>query len=609
MKYKFILSFVVIVSVIISLLVYEKKNKIDHILNKHSKDFRAFYNAVYKQYKEEANIIFKTVVDNNKIIDIYTKIKNSDKKTKDIQRKVLYNLIKDEYSSLKFVSIRQLHFHLNNNISFLRMHRPNKYGDNLTDVRLTVKYVNQFHKNIDGFEEGRIFNGFRFVFPIMDKTKHLGSVEISFSADAIISKLTKEYNKDCNLHISKAIVDEKIFLEEKTNYTQSPFAGFLIDKEVYRMIYKKDFDINTKSMPSKKIRNIAIEHIKNNSNILSLYDSKIDKVVTILPILNPITGEKVAFISSKNNIIAIENLNKSFWYISILVILTLFLIFFYIYKQQKYKNELEKSLENQKKQILKEQNKNREKDRLLYQQSKMASIGEMIENIAHQWRQPLSIISTNASGLIVQNEFNNLTNSMLEKSLEDILNTSNKLSKTIDEFRNYFQSSGTKDKINIDNIINKSIYLLSSKLEDNNITIKKNTIDTDIFALESEIIQVVLILLNNSIDALKNIDKKDNLILINLDKKNEESKEYLILDIKDNGGGIQSDDINKVFEPYYTTKHKSQGTGIGLFMATQIITKNMGGSIVATNEEFVYNDISYFGANFRIKFLINDSVK
>ncbi|MEA3384314.1 MAG: ATP-binding protein [Campylobacterota bacterium] len=602
MKLKFLITFFIVFISLFFILSYDKNNRINQVLEAKSKEFDTLYKAIYNQYKEEAQIIYNTVVNTKSIIDVYEKIQTNDKNIKDQNRKLLFNYIKDDYNTLKFISIRQLHFHLKNNDSFLRMHRPNKYGDNLTTIRPTIAYVNKYNKPIDGFEEGRIFNGFRFVFPITSYDGiHLGSVEISFSADAIVSKLTNEFKKKSIIHIDQSVVDQKLFKEERTNYIEGPFDGYLIDKEVYKKIYKKSYARDIKIHPTVKTINFVLNSIEKDEETKSIYDENTDHVISVLQIKNPVTKKTVAFVTSKSSADNLKTINNSFIYIFILSFIAILLILIYTYKQSQYKIQLEKSLQEQKKIILKDQEDSKEKEKLILQQSKMASMGEMIENIAHQWRQPLSIITTNASGILLKKDFDMLTDDYLDESLNSIVKTSEHLSKIIDDFRDYFKSNKDKENINIKDTIVKTLDLLSSKFKNSEIEIRNEIKDITFFGLKNELIQVFMNILNNSKDALIKSENIKKVITIKTDKLNENGTEFLQIVINDNGGGIQSDIINKIFEPYFTTKHKSQGTGIGLYMVREMIVKHMNGTISVENIEINIDDTKYIGVAFTIE--------
>jgi|GEM_PF-382519 len=253
-------------------------------------------------------------------------------------------------------------------------------------------------------------------------------------------------------------------------------------------------------------------------------------------------------------------------------------------------------------------NKNKEKDSILAHQSKMAAIGEMIENISHQWRQPLSIISTAASGLQLQKEFELLNEKEFENSMDLIVKNTEYLSHTLDNFRDFFSSSNELVLVNLKVIYSKIKTLFVNQNENsNNIEFIENIEDVELIGLENELSQIFLNIINNSSDAFKKLDNKEYKKYLFIDIYKVRKK--VIIKIKDNAGGIPNNIINKIFEPYFTTKHQSIGTGIGLYMCSEIITKHLQGKIYVTNEEYTYNNTSYKGAQFQIELPLNPREK
>ena len=239
--------------------------------------------------------------------------------------------------------------------------------------------------------------------------------------------------------------------------------------------------------------------------------------------------------------------------------------------------------------------------RLLEEQSKLAAMGEMIGNIAHQWRQPLSTISTAATGIKLLKEINCLNDKEFVKSMDIINESAQFLSSTIEDFRSFFDTKNNQvGVLSSLELIEKTLKLISPHLEKEDIQIINNIEDIYFESLENELIQVLLNLLNNSTDALTHIDRKNRFIFINIYKK----EKALFIEIKDNGGGISSDIIYKIFEPYFTTKYKSNGTGIGLHMSRDIIKRILKGNIRVENESYSYSNIKYKGAKFTINLAI-----
>lgn len=239
--------------------------------------------------------------------------------------------------------------------------------------------------------------------------------------------------------------------------------------------------------------------------------------------------------------------------------------------------------------------------KLMESQSKLASMGEMIGNIAHQWRQPLSVISTIASGVKVKSEFGQFSIEEMIPDMDNIVAQTQYLSKTIDDFRDFIKNSNKKEPFSIVNSIEKTLNILHSSMINNNIEVVlelKDDIKIDGF--KNQLIQALINIINNAKDAIKeNVNKdEDRLIFIATHQK----ENALELSIKDSGGGIKEAIIGKIFEPYFTTKHQSVGTGIGLSMAHQILTQHHNARITVHNENFNYKDKNYTGACFQIYF-------
>ncbi|MCT7567302.1 sensor histidine kinase [Aliarcobacter butzleri] len=247
-----------------------------------------------------------------------------------------------------------------------------------------------------------------------------------------------------------------------------------------------------------------------------------------------------------------------------------------ISQEKKLNTELEEK-------VIVETSKQKEQEQLLIQQTRLAAMGEMIGNIAHQWRQPL-----NALGLILQNlkfsyEIGELDEKMIDKSVKKATMLTENMSKTIDDFRNFFRPNKAKENFKINEGITKAIELIESTFEHNNIKLEKDFASSEIefFGFANEFSQVILNLLTNAKDAVLENKIENPLIII----QTKIDDEYIYISIKDNGLGIKDEIINKIFEPYFTTKDEGKGTGIGLYMSKIIIENNMNGKIEVKNEQ------------------------
>ena len=238
-----------------------------------------------------------------------------------------------------------------------------------------------------------------------------------------------------------------------------------------------------------------------------------------------------------------------------------------------------------------------EKNMQLFEQSKLASMGEMIGNIAHQWRQPLSVISTGATGLQVQKELDLLTDEVFYEVCEAINDNAQYLSKTIDDFRNFIKGDREKNTFIVTNQINSFLSLVDSSIKNENINIILDLEDEiEINGYENELTQCLMNIFNNAKDAFSENNLEKKYIFISTWKQEDK----ILIKMQDNAGGIPQNVLPKIFEPYFTTKHQQKGTGLGLNMTYSLIVDGMKGSIEAINKSFEYEDVLYKGAEFTI---------
>ena len=222
------------------------------------------------------------------------------------------------------------------------------------------------------------------------------------------------------------------------------------------------------------------------------------------------------------------------------------------------------------------------KNRLMQEQAKMASMGMMIENIAHQWRQPLSQINSIICIIDIEMSKENTNNHQVFERLDEIERMTKYMSDTIEDFRRFFDSNKNREKFYIKDSVLNSISILKGSLKYNNIEIEldiDNNITIDGYVHELQ--QVMLILLNNAKDAFSVQNKKDAKILIRTRKLEKDIE----ISVCDNAGGIAEDIINRIFELYFTTKLENQGSGLGLNIAKTIIEEHFYGGLSVVNSE------------------------
>lgn len=249
--------------------------------------------------------------------------------------------------------------------------------------------------------------------------------------------------------------------------------------------------------------------------------------------------------------------------------------------------EMNQSLE---KLVKEEVAKNREKDVMLIKQSRQAAMGEMIGNIAHQWRQPLNVLGLITQNLYESYKYGELTPEYLENRVKKMNELIQYMSQTIEDFRNFFRPDKEKQEFALKEVIEKTISFVEASFKNNNIElIFQIEDDIKIYGFPNEYAQVLINILNNAKDALLERKVKAPRVKINLAHDGQVS----VVTVADNAGGIPEDIIDKVFEPYFTTKGPGKGTGIGLYMSKTIIEKNMNGRLSVRNTDQ--------GAEFRIE--------
>ena len=242
-----------------------------------------------------------------------------------------------------------------------------------------------------------------------------------------------------------------------------------------------------------------------------------------------------------------------------------------------------------------------EKEQMLLYTSKLATMGEMIANIGHQWRQPLSGISTAATGMMLLKEGEKLTDEVFYEYCELINKDVQYLSNTIDDFKAFFSPNKIQKVFNLKEYLHKCVELVSASFDTNMIrTIQEIDEKINSFGDPNQLLQALINILNNAKDALRTASGlREKLVFIFTIK--EDGNNNMIITIKDNAGGIPEKTLPRIFEPYFTTKDQTLGTGLGLYITHTIITKNLHGEISVENEIFTHEEETYKGAKFIIK--------
>ncbi len=612
--------FVLSISIAITTFLYfEKKDKFKIIKEEIQENFiksqkqvvkqqvENLYEYIIREQKSTEKALKKELKDRTYEIhkltsDIYNHYKNSHSKEEITQ------IIRTAIKSIRFNNNRGYFFIVNKKgVNIVHPLLPQLEGKNLINVKdikgtyIVKESLELLTKHEEGFQEyfWRKSKNDTKEYRKIGFIKSLDELDWYIGTGEYIDDFTKDIKKQTLEQIERFRYGENsyfIVTDSENNYI-SHINKKLIGVNALQKL-KEMNDINSIKKIEKVINTkegyVYLEFFKPNSTLLS---AKIIYLKTI-----PKWGWVIStgfYKDDANKIIDIEknklekqynNNLKNLIVIAFILTSIFTLISFYISLM------IENKFKEYKGDIQKHEDENRKQYEILSQRSKLAAMGEMIGNIAHQWRQPLSVISTASSGIKLHKEMDSLSDELLIDSMDNITESVQYLSTTIDDFREFFKPDKEQQKFTLKSAINKTLKLLSSRLKNNEIEIIQNIEEIEIDSYKSELIQVLINLIHNAKDAFEKCEHT-KLLFINVFKK--ENK--IFIEIKDNAGGIEEEIMKRVFEPYFTTKHQSQGTGIGLYMSEEIITKHMEGKIYVSNTTFTYNKINYKGALFTIE--------
>ena len=266
-----------------------------------------------------------------------------------------------------------------------------------------------------------------------------------------------------------------------------------------------------------------------------------------------------------------------FTYINSFII---FAAFAYFFLQKIERDSVEFKLLNEKliSKVTQEVEQRKEQEQLLLRQCRMANMGEMLDSIAHQWRQPLMHINSILMNMDNALESKDNKKNYMENKIDEVASLTTHMSQTIEDFRNLFKAENEKTNFTLESVINDVLALMKNSF--NNIEVKLNIgDDSNMSGYRSELIQVIIILLSNAVEALEKATAKNKYIEISVETSNSNA----VLSIEDNGGGIALENKMNIFDPYFTTKEQSGGTGLGLYIAKIIVENKMRGKIQACN--------------------------
>ena len=627
----------VIIFVVLNITSYlfidlNKEQRIQKSLESHLDKLQTHYEVLLHHQKIRAFSAYKSTISNKKVIEILSKIENSDLKQINILRTQLYELLKTKYNILKTEGVLQYHFVLPDNKVFLRVHKPDKYGDSLTNIRADFEYVHKTKKEISGFTQGKTSHGFRNVYPIFDNNgKYISAMEVSYGSEVLqnnfteISKIHTHFLVDKHIFNAKAWSREDILLKYLPSSEHTDYLITMTNHHSKKVCIDENH---------RRLLNIK-RQIKNNISkqkefsVYTRYQNKI-AVISFYPIKD-LKDNKIAawIVSYEDDEFILSVLNGSI-FLKMLSFIISIVFFYFIYKiitQKELLNiqveEKTKTLANTNKELeilnntlelkvedaldsLKKQHKLHQIETI--NNTKFSVIGKMSAGITHEINTPLTYIKGNFEmlGYDIDDLPSSDIKSRMIQDKEKITEGINRIANIVEAMREMSQvSKESKEKVNIYHTIVMSLTMAfnHSKLITNiyinnkqfDINIQKDNYEFTSYLQKQRIEQAWIIIINNALDELVKIENFDTRKL-NITIKNENN--FIVVSFIDNAGGIKDDIINNIFEPFISNKDSS-GMGVGLNIAKKII-EDQGGTIEVSNyinKDEVYNK----GANFTIK--------
>jgi len=574
-KLIYIFIFLIAMAIVSIYFNSEKNIKINELSNLIQKDHKHQIDSAIMHFESSTDLLFNSIVNKRDVLEIQQKALNAKTtKERDKYRKELYEKLTPLYGNLKKFGIKQLHFHFPDTTSFLRFHKPSKYGDNLKEIRYSLVLANTQLKTVSGFEEGRIFNGYRFVYPLIHNKEHIGSVETSIGFNAIKNISKEIYNTYQYMVLDKDVVKNKLFSGERKNYDKSflsdefyheanSFLNYknpqhIHDETISLELFK---EINTKlkdTIDPKKLKKHLplLEYVNINGNYY---------FVNFLPIKN-VKNENIGYVVSYGDSKEYKSFLTNFYEEVAFVALIMIILFVFLYKSDLSREKINEI-------------SRRERDSALAA-SKAKS--EFLANMSHEIRTPLNAILGFVD--ILREE------SKGRKSLEYveiIHNSSKSLMHIIEDILDFSKIESGKleiEKVDFDTKSEFEVitHLFSAKSSQKNINLTlilddnlPKVINTDPLRIK----QVVANLLSNAIKFTGDGKK----VVVQISFKDN----YLHVNVKDEGKGIAKDKLEHIFEAFSqednSTTRNFGGTGLGLSISNELI-KLLDGELKVKSE-------------------------
>lgn len=507
-------------------------------------------NAVVNIYGLVSQTVFEEVINKPELIELFKHAYTANTEQQAIIRQKMYEKLKDTYQRLEQKNLQQLHFHLPNNTSFLRMHKPDYFGDNLSNLRYTVKLTNELKQSIQGFEEGRIISAFRYVFPLFDNTTHLGSVETTMSFYGINKEITKLYPQEYQLIIKREVIFDAVFSEEQSNYIPCTISDD----------YMCEGDKMRRYLPiSNKVKDID-HHLKNKFNHLLkenksfVLDFKFNNtyyVLTFYPIKN-LKNQVVAYIVGYQENYYFNTLQNDFYLKLMTFSLLNMLTFLFLYAIQRH-NQV---IENKNQMLIKaDQEKN-----------------EFLGVVVHDLKNPLCGIQIFSEE--IKTNFDHLSKDEIIEFAELINNSSKRMFELISNLLDINMIESGKfhlefQQIDLLPVIKNVIQTYNASAQAKQLTIELNVTSNNlmIYADKNAVFRILDNLVSNAIK----YSPWEKVVSIHV----EEKPTTISCAIHNEGAGLTELDRQKLFQKFSRLTSKptngEHSTGLGLFIVKKLV--------------------------------------
>lgn len=574
---------VIIYAIIFTAATSDKDKRVQLLLDQETINLEHNFKVTTNHYRDIAKTINYEVFQDTTIVNLFHKAANT-KNENDLAviRKKLYNELKSHFNNLSSVGVSIMQFVFKDNTSFLRLHKPSIFADDLTTVRYSIDYVNSNKRPISGFERGRVSHAFRNVFPVFLNNEYLGAVDLSFSSDHMQENMLLLHNTDTHFIVDKSVFKPTVYKTLRNiKYTQSiEHEDFLF---AITPSHSREEHNAQKDKINKTLKKEIYEQIKH-TNKFSLFHHEGDSayIISFLPIKNIKDQKRVAYLVSYTKNDYLEGMLHVFVWLNIISIASILVISILTYSNIKHRYHLESQITDRTKDL--------EKEKSIAEKA-TKSKSQFLANMSHEIRTPMNGI-LGMSHLLQQTELNTKQSDFLEKIDESAKSLLGIINDILD-FSKIEAGKMTIDKINfnLQKSINRVIKRLEFKAHEKDLEINldyDSKIGNNFYGDKLRITQILTNLLSNAIKFTDN--GKIDIIVSGI------SNGKVKFEVKDTGIGLSEKQKDKLFKSFSqadgSTTRKYGGTGLGLAISKQLV-ELMNGRIwvksrVASGSSFIF---------------------